>query len=585
MPGQYTQAVPPERRQGGTGAARLPRFCVAIVLVMLATAPLASPAFVSSALEPDITAHLRRLLGERAQMGFVRTGLPQQHAVLEIREVRRLYERRGFAPLWIREGNLTGKGRAVVALLREAPAEGLMPSEYDLSHIEARLEATRPETLAELELLLSTASVRYAKHLGNGRLRDTLHPAHHAYHRPLDIAALLQSAGRVNDAAEVFRAQAPRHRVYSGLRQALAQYRRIAADGGWPALPAGPDLRPGDRGPRIALLRERLRASGDLGVASDDSALFDSTLEAAVSRFQERYGLESDGVVGPKTRAALNVPVGERIRQLALNLERARWLPYDLGERYVLVNIAGFWAEVIEKGHSELRMKVIVGKAYQQTPAFSDEITYLELNPYWNVPRSIAVSEILPAIIEDPEYLSRNNMEVIGGWEAEASVVDPQTIDWESVRHGRFPYRFRQKPGSGNALGRVKFMFPNDFSVYMHDTPARHLFQRDVRTFSHGCIRVSQPLAFARYLLGQRGWSQSRIQQVIDEGTRTVVPLRQKLPVHVTYLTAWEDGRVHFRADVYGRDARLAGALFDATHSLRYAATDDPLGRSGGDGG
>jgi murein L,D-transpeptidase YcbB/YkuD len=321
--------------------------------------------------------------------------------------------------------------------------------------------------------------------------------------------------------------------------------------------------------PRVAQLRARLGASNDpeevrlAAAASGAPELYDEDLKAAVLRFQERHGLARDGRVGPKTLAALNVPLERRIRQMVLNLERRRWMPDDRGQRYVFVNLADFELKVVDEPKTVLDTRVVVGAPYHRTPVFSAEMTYVEINPYWNVPPSIARNELLPKIKADPGYLAANGFQLLSDWSDGAAALDPWSIDWSGVTPATFTYRLRQEPGDGNALGRIKFMFPNSFNVYLHDTPARALFDQAERSFSHGCIRVYQPEFFAAVVLARDGWSLDRIYQAIKSGERIIVTLKQPLPVHIAYLTAWvnKDGTVNFRNDVYGRDAILADAL------------------------
>jgi len=300
------------------------------------------------------------------------------------------------------------------------------------------------------------------------------------------------------------------------------------------------------------------------GVAGADPAQFDPALVDAVKAFQARHGLEQDGLIGQNTLAELNVPAQERVRQILLNLERRRWMADNPGERYVFVNLADFELKVVDGPRTVFDTRVVVGAPYHRTPVFSGEMTYLELNPYWNVPPSIARKELLPKIKADPGYLAANNFELLSDWSESARVLDPHTIDWSAVTPERFTYKLRQGPGPGNALGFVKFMFPNQFNIYLHDTPARGLFARDVRDFSHGCIRVQDPETFGSFVLDrQPGWSLDAINAAIATGKRQIVSLEQPLPVHIAYLTAWvnKDGSVNFRRDVYGRDAILAAAL------------------------
>jgi murein L,D-transpeptidase YcbB/YkuD len=289
------------------------------------------------------------------------------------------------------------------------------------------------------------------------------------------------------------------------------------------------------------------------------------TLQEAVKRFQLRHGLLDDAVVGKNTISALNVSLLARIEQMVLNLERRRWMEDDRGERYVFVNLSDFQLKVVDHDRTIFVSPIIVGTEYNQTPVFSHDMEYLEFNPYWNVPPKIARNELLPKIKENPGYIAEQNFELLSGWSGDDVPVDPMTIDWSTVSASDFSYKLRQLPGDGNALGRVKFMFPNRFDVYLHDTPSHGLFARETRTFSHGCVRVGDPLGLAAVVLaGEPGWDTARIDAVVASGERTIVPLTKHLPVHIAYITAFvnKDGVVNFRRDIYGRDKSLAAALF-----------------------
>lgn len=321
----------------------------------------------------------------------------------------------------------------------------------------------------------------------------------------------------------------------------------------------------GHSGDRVALLRERLLATGDLTTNPKASAtLFDEAAEQTVLKFQRRHGLEDDGIVGPATLEALNVSAGQRVRQIELNMERWRWLPQDLGDRHLLVNIAGFDLDVVAGGTTVLSMRVIVGRDYRRTPVFSDRVTYLVFSPYWHVPPSIAVQDILPALKKDPHYLEKKNVRVFRGSGSDVREVDSRSIDWTKVGPSSFNYSFRQDPGPDNALGHVKFMFPNKFNVYLHDTPARELFHKTERAFSSGCIRIEKPGDLAELLLrDDPTWDRQRVRSAMGAGVEQTVRLRVPVPIHVLYWTAWvgEDGLLHFRKDIYGRDRRLDEAL------------------------
>jgi murein L,D-transpeptidase YcbB/YkuD len=297
------------------------------------------------------------------------------------------------------------------------------------------------------------------------------------------------------------------------------------------------------------------------GVSGNDY-LFDNALSEAVKRFQRRHGLLEDGVVGGRTLAALNVPVSERVRQIELNLERLRGLPESLGQRYILVNIPDFRMRVVEGDENVLDAEVIVGQPKRPTPVFSGNMSYLVMSPRWHVPYSIAVKDKLPLLRRDPYALYRQGIHIFA---ANGREVNPGMINWHGVSRRNFPFHLRQEPGSRNALGRIKFIFPNPHQVYLHDTPQTHLFGRSERAFSSGCVRVSKPVELAEYLLKQDpGWSRKKIVSVSEGKHERHVNLPESIPIHLLYWTAWvsEDGVVNFRRDIYGHDKGLAKVLF-----------------------
>jgi len=348
------------------------------------------------------------------------------------------------------------------------------------------------------------------------------------------------------------------------LQDALVLYRAIDARGGWPQIPARRTLRPGAAGPDVAILHHRLSVSGDLSELAVRPDRYVGNLVDAVERFQRRHGLVADGIIGPKTRAALNVPARQRIVQLAINLERRRRIQDDLGRRYVFINIADAVVKYVEEAKTLLDMRAVVGTPYRKTPTFSALMTEIRFNPSWYVPRRILREDVMPKILRDPSYLAREGFEVLSGGGAAARVIDGSTIDWLHFATARFPYLLRQAPGPGNALGQVKFQIPNRHNIYLHDTPARALLIRPQRAFSSGCIRLEKPLELASALLrDQADWSADRIKQVVARARPVTVHLARPVPVHFTYLTAWvnKDGTVHFRDDIYDRDRALARRL------------------------
>jgi murein L,D-transpeptidase YcbB/YkuD len=491
---------------------------------------------------------------------------------MDLALLARFYEARQMRPLWITDQAATGRARTLATILEAAVQDGLNPDDYGATAIRQLLDATEPDALAELELRLSLGLIQFASDLASGRVEPSeVDRELFVYPQEVDHAAIVRAAADTADLEAFLASFRPAQDEYRRLKAALAEFRARATRGEkWGAVPDGPTLEPGASDPRVAGLRARLLQSTDAeearlaALASAGREFYDGQLAAAVIRFQGRHGLAQDGKVGPRTLAALNVPLQERIRQMVLNLERRRWMPDDLGARYVFVNLADFELKVVHAPKTVFDTRVVVGAPYHRTPAFSAEMTYLEFNPYWNVPPSIARNELLPEIKQDPGYLAANGFELLTDWNDGAAAIDPWSVDWSQITPEDFTWRLRQIPGEGNALGRIKFMFPNPFNVYLHDTPARHLFEQAERSFSHGCIRVEQPESFGGVILGgQDDWSPERIKAVIASGERMIVALEKPLPVHVEYLTAWvnKDGTVHFRNDVYGRDARLSEAL------------------------
>lgn len=454
-------------------------------------------------------------------------------------ELRKFYAER-TAPLWIERGQWTAAARAAQGKLEHAWEEGMEPADYPAADLPT-VGAT-PDVLAAAEIRQSVNAVKYARDASGGRI--DLPRLSRLITPKLDLPGAatvlnrLANAGKSADADALLGDYNPKHPGYLALRGKLIELR--AARPPEPPVarvPEGPALRVGMSDPRVSLVRSRL------GLTPSEDVLYDGALAAAVAEFQRQRGLKPTGVLTRQTVVAMagdRVPTAQDETALVVNMERWRWLPRDLGPNYIFVNIPEYRMRVVRDGHMTHEARVVVGKAETPTPVFSDTMQYAVVNPYWNVPPSILKKEFLPGLARDPNYAARRGYEV--------------------VRRGN-SIHVRQPPGERNALGHIKFMFPNDHAVYLHDTPSRALFGRDRRAFSHGCVRVDDPLRFAELVLGPQ-WPQTRIRKMIGRGERTV-RLQEPLPIHLAYFTASVDGagKLHAREDIYGLDRRMQTVL------------------------
>jgi len=496
--------------------------------------------------------------------------------------VPRFYASNGNVPAWI-DPITVGRMLEAIEDMRD---DGLDPTDYHGQALFALGPDTPhdPRVLARRDVLLTDALYAMVYHLVFGKADpnrlDKDWNVDELYSR-LDVAdsevraeitARILAAISDGDPGSIIKLARPDLPLHSALRSALARYREIAASGGWTGVSDGPTLREGDTDARVTALRRRLAVTGDLPGDDPASATFDGTLTAAVIRFQRRHGLGDDGVVGKGTLAAMNVRADERADQLRINLERLRWVLRDPGYDFVLVNVAAFEVWLVRGRELRWHSRVQVGKPYTRTPIFADVMTYLEINPTWTVPASISNKSILAGLKADPAYLEPRNMVLL---DSQGREVDARSVDWSAL--SRMPYTVRQEPGPKNALGRVKFMFPNKHAVYLHDTPSKQHFGKAARAFSHGCIRTENPFELAALLLDdQPTWTPEHIDEVIASGKRTAVRLTEPLPVFLLYWTAYVDmdGTVNFRNDLYDRDTGVLTALQGAAmprdrHSAR----------------
>jgi murein L,D-transpeptidase YcbB/YkuD len=502
--------------------------------------------------------------------------------VCGIAELPRFYALRHYQPAWITpEEEAFVPAEELVRSIEDARFDGLSPQHYHKDSIHTLLQTAKqqttagrsldPDVHADLELLLTDAFLMLGSHLRAGRVNPETLDSEWLIHidQGGDLAQVLERAIESRRIGEALDGLRPPHPEYAALRKALKDFRTDEEDAEWPRLPEKTSWERGQGGETANRLHTRLRFSGDLPQApGDPKADMDFEVFEGLRRFQERHGLEADGRLGPQTLQALNVSPKERARQVELNLERWRWLPRDLGVRHIRVNVPQFDLAVVEDGQEVMRMRVVVGRHYRRTPVFSSVLDHLVFNPDWNIPTRIAVQDILPKVRKDPAYLRREKIRVFASWDRNAAELDPDRINWAEVAEKGFSYKLRKDPGPHNDLGRVKFMFPNKFAVYLHDTPSKKLFDRSMRGFSSGCIRIERPVDLAEYVLrDSAGWSRDAVAAAMDPGAglRTV-RLPGTIAVHLIYMTAGVNakGQLQFWPDLYQRNPALDRALHKA---------------------
>ena len=479
----------------------------------------------------------------------------------EPRAVSRFYKARDSKPAWL------GHGDEIVKAIQGMEADGLDPADYHLAAIEkltAKKEAGADDA-AVLDVLLADAVASMVDDLHYGRVRPVeVNPAWNADPRegapPLDSTlAILARSGSV---AQSIASQRPSHFVYRGLAEQLAHLRSIVAHGGWPAVPGGKTLKPGAVDSRVAAIRRRMLASAEMsGLQPSDSNRYDPALLGAVRRFQAMHRIKDDGVIGPGTVAAMNVSAQERLGQVRANLERARWVLGGLEGDFLLVNLPAFKAYLIRDGRNVWESRTQIGQEAMQTPTFRAKIRTVVFNPDWTVPPTILANEILADMRAGKNTIDRQGLVIT---DAQNNVVDASSIDWNSVDAENFPYTLKQPAGDDNALGKVKFLFPNKYQIYLHDTPSRHLFEADKRTFSHGCIRIEHPLELAENLLqGQGDWNSGKIEDAVASTETQSIALDRPMPILIVYWTVsvGASGDVHYADDIYHLDAPLVAAL------------------------
>ncbi len=475
------------------------------------------------------------------------------------------YQRLDYEPAWKDERNI----RDLFTLIDRAEEHGLKPEDYRRSGLRDLYQALgpqpSPEALARLDIQLTDALIKLSCHLAFGKVDPGRLMPHWNFPRNFSDAEpmiMMLQALKDRTLPQFIAGFTPNLELYRELQKSLAEHRRIERAGGWPKIPDGPKLTLGSQDPRVKPLRERLVISGDMApTKGGEPQKFDAKVEAGVKSFQHRHGLETDAGVGAKTLAALTVPVQQRIDQIRVNLERIRWVARDLPADFVLVDISGFHVYLYRDNQIIWDARAQVGTPFRQTPTLRANMSVVEFNPTWTVPPTVLKEDYLPKLRQNPNFLREKGLSLLG---RDGHALSPDGVDWSGVSASRFPYILRQDPGPRNALGRVKFLFPNPYSVYLHDTPNRHLFSKTERAFSSGCIRIDKPLQLAELLLDDpKRWGPERIQQVLGAQTTKSVSLTKPIPVLVLYWTAQVDskGQIVFRNDMYGRDQPLLAAL------------------------
>lgn len=488
------------------------------------------------------------------------SALERYHSASEKSWLQQVYAANGNDPLWCNWKRVKRSANDAIKILAEAGSQGLNPAEY---HVEEILQAQQQGDMTLFDLLLTDNVLHYVSHLRDGQYSP----------RAVDRRWLIEDAGRPDlvagfiyavsqkDVPGFMKQASPGNSYYNNLRRELQNYTSIAASGGWPAFPAsGAGLKPGSTSRDIEALRARLAVTDGADLLASQPSLYDDDLKHAVMGFQQRHGLNDDGVIGERTRQALAVPVKNRIRQIIAAMERWRWLPDNLGERYIVVNVPAFRLWYREHDEDKLTMRTVVGKTreHHQTPSFSTDMKYMVLNPNWNVPSSIVSAEMAPKASRNPGYFKKKGYKVM---DRSGNAVDPYTVNWgQYSRSNRAPYRVVESNGAGGALGTVKFIFPNKHGVYLHDTQSRKLFKKDFRAYSHGCVRIEKPAELGSVLLGDRNPDEFSAL-VAESGRNKHINLKQNIPVYLLYMTAWaDDKQVYFYDDIYRRDKRLVQA-------------------------
>ncbi len=486
------------------------------------------------------------------------------------------YKKRSFKLGWFKDHELSPQAEKMLNVVKRAGEDGLDASKYNIIDFEKPLAELkkvkrdldkRDELERSIDLGLTATYLNWASDFYRGLLepRDSRKADWDIKRNTMRLDLALEAVLGERESDYAFADFKPTHQEYANLKKALANYRAIEKQGGWPKMPSDARVSVGSASSVVPLLRKRLEAliGKDTVAAAANSNIFTAALSNALKTFQKDNGLKVTGNLNEETLRFMNVPVQDRIRQVVINMERWRWIPQSFGTDYLIVNIPEYRLRVYTNDKEAMSMNVIVGKEMHSTPIFNDLMEHVVISPYWNIPPGILRNEVAPKVQANAGYLEASDMEVIN---QQGERVDPSSVNWAEAGSGSFPYVVRRRPGPKNDLGRVKFIFPNSRNIYLHDTPATELFNASKRDFSHGCVRVEKPIELAEYLLRNTGWDRSRIEEQVATRQEKYVPLKKKLPVYLVYFTAAADttGRVRFYNDIYAHDGGMKKMYFAA---------------------
>lgn len=506
---------------------------------------------------------------ELTSAATIKTKSPQFLETLETIELLQpkltnsVYANREYEPVWTQRAFREDLYRSI----ENAKEDGLEPKDYHLEYLKeslSHLSALNEQERSSLEIILTDAFLSLTSDYSSGKLEPSkMYKIWGVKKNKPNLPDLLQYGLQEQDIIAAVDSVIPKHPVYLGLKKSLKEYQKLAEkeEDVIQISEKGKSIKPGEKDSRIPNIKKRLKKLGFWNAETTDSLIiYDKDIVETIVKFQERNGIETDGVIGKGTIKTLNKTYSDRARQIKANLERWRWYPRDLGSQYIIVNIANYRLSLVKDSDTIATHRTMVGTEARKTPVFSDEVEHLVYNPTWTIPPTIKRKDVIPSAAKDPEYINRKNFSIFN---RQGKRLDPHEIDWSSAKVRS--YTFRQEAGSSNPLGLVKIIYPNPHLIYLHDTPSKNLFNKNLRAQSSGCVRVEGVLDLAKQLLSdQEKYSEEKIQEILDSGKTTTIKVTQKVLVHHFYWTAWrEAGKTHFAEDIYKRDETIYKLLID----------------------